>query len=59
MTAKESNIVLVGIIVGLVLAGLSLMVFGEKMVVVGFLGEFFLNALKMLVVPLVLKDTKS
>jgi Na+/H+-dicarboxylate symporter len=54
MTAKESNVILVGIIVGLVLAGLSLAVFGEKMVVVGFLGDFFLNALKMVVVPLVL-----
>lgn len=59
MTAKESNIILVGIIVGLVLAGLSLMVFGEKMVAVGILGDLFLNALRMLVVPLVLASVIS
>ena len=51
---RESNIILVGILVGLVLAAVSLLVFGEKMIVVKVLGDFFLDALKMIVVPLVM-----
>ncbi|MBI5154951.1 dicarboxylate/amino acid:cation symporter [Candidatus Poribacteria bacterium] len=54
MTSKHSNWILVGIIAGIVLAGLSLPVFGERMTSVAFLGQFFLTALKMVVVPLVI-----
>lgn len=53
MTHRESNIIMIGIVVGIVCAGVSLAVFGEQMVAVEVLGEFFLNALRMIVVPLV------
>ncbi len=53
MTVRQSNIILVGIVAGIVLAGLSLWAFGERMVCVKVLGDFFLNALKMIIVPLV------
>lgn len=53
MTKRDSNIILVGIVTGIVCAGLSLLIFGEKMVAVQFVGEFFLKSLRMIVVPLV------
>jgi len=54
VTRRESNLILAGIVVGLILAATSLAVFGQRMVAVDFLGRLFLNALRMLVVPLVL-----
>lgn len=53
MTKRDSNLILVGIIVGIVCAGISLLIFGERMVAVQVLGEFFLKSLRMIVVPLV------
>ncbi len=54
MSREQSNKILIGIIVGILLAALSLVVFGEHMTVVKVLGQFFLLALRMIVVPLVL-----
>lgn len=54
MTRQHSNKILIGIIVGLILAAVCLFIFGEKMVNVNFIGQFFLTALRMIVVPLVL-----
>lgn len=53
MTHRQSNIILVGIVIGILCACVSLPIFGEKMKSVRVLGDFFLNALKMIIVPLV------
>ena len=53
MTHRASNLILIGIVVGIVCAGISLSIFGEGMLKVKVLGDFFLNALKMIIVPLV------
>lgn len=53
MKQRDSNIILVGILLGILLAGLSLLIFEQEMIRVKFVGDFFLSALKMLVVPLV------
>ncbi|HEX9746445.1 MAG TPA: dicarboxylate/amino acid:cation symporter [bacterium] len=53
MTREASNKILIGIVIGIVCAFLGLLIFGEKMVSVKFLGDFFLTALQMVVVPLV------
>ena len=54
MNREQSNKILIGIIGGIVLAAVLLPIFGEKLVAVKFLGQFFLKALRMIVVPLVL-----
>lgn len=54
MTRRESNLILVGIVFALFAAAISLVIFGQRMVAVDVLGKLFLNALRMLVVPLVL-----
>jgi Na+/H+-dicarboxylate symporter len=43
-----------GILAGMLLGGLCGWVFGEKMLAVKWLGDLFLNALKMIVVPLII-----
>ncbi len=53
MTRRASNLILLGIVIGLVCAGISLALFGQRMVAVQVLGEFFLKSLRMIVVPLV------
>lgn len=53
MNRRESNIILVGIIAGLVLAGLGLALFGGAMKNVQLLGDIFLLMLRMIIVPLV------
>jgi solute carrier family 1 (neuronal/epithelial high affinity glutamate transporter), member 1 len=53
VTRRQSNIILVGIVIGILCACVSLPIFGEKMKSVKVLGDFFLNALKMIIVPLV------
>ena len=54
MTKRASNLILVGIVTGIVSAGVSLLIFGQRMVAVQVFGEFFLRSLRMIVVPLVL-----
>jgi len=54
MSRQHSNRILIGIIIAIILAVLSLSIWGEAMVNVKVLGQFFLLALRMIVVPLVL-----
>lgn len=51
---NASKIILLGIFIGIIIGGLSGWIFGEKMLAVAWLGTLFLNALKMIVVPLVI-----
>lgn len=53
MTRQHSNRILIGIVIGIILAAICLAIFGQKMVVVKVLGQFFLTSLRMIVVPLV------
>lgn len=54
MSPRTSNFILVGIIVGIVLAFVGVSVFGERMVAVEWMGTLFLKALKMIIVPLIM-----
>jgi solute carrier family 1 (neuronal/epithelial high affinity glutamate transporter), member 1 len=54
MNARTSNRILVGIVVGIVLAFLGVALFGERMVAVEWMGTLFLKALKMIIIPLVM-----
>ncbi|MDX1631659.1 MAG: dicarboxylate/amino acid:cation symporter [Thermoanaerobaculia bacterium] len=54
MDAKTSNWILVGIVAGIVVAFLGVWLFGPSMTAFTWLGDFFLQALKMLIVPLVI-----
>ena len=54
MTARQSNIILLGIVAAILLAFASVALLGERMTAVAWMGDFFLTALKMVVVPLVL-----
>jgi Na+/H+-dicarboxylate symporter len=54
MTSRASNWILVGIVVGIALAGLGVWLFGERMTVFGWMGDLFLMSLKMIIVPLVM-----
>lgn len=53
---NSSNLLLYLILAGIVLGGLCGWIFGPKMQVVEWIGEIFLNALKMMVIPLVLSS---
>ncbi|MFQ5453797.1 MAG: dicarboxylate/amino acid:cation symporter, partial [Candidatus Zixiibacteriota bacterium] len=53
MTGKTGNIILIGMIAGAVLGVLGGVYLGEFFLQIKFLGTIFLNALKMVVVPLV------
>lgn len=53
MTRKSGNIILIGMIAGAVLGVLGGVFLGDFMLNLKFLGTLFLNALKMVVVPLV------
>ncbi len=50
---RASNVILVGILIGIVAGGLCGWFFGERMVTVKWLGDLFLNALKTMIVPLI------
>jgi Na+/H+-dicarboxylate symporter len=50
---STSNIILIGILVGMIAGGLCGWFFGERMESVKWLGDLFLNALKMIIVPLI------
>ncbi len=51
---KSSQIVLIGIFLGILSGGFCGWAFGEHMLSVKFLGDIFLNALKMIIVPLII-----
>ncbi|CAI2718125.1 dicarboxylate/amino acid:cation symporter [Nitrospina watsonii] len=53
---NSSNLLLYLILIGIVAGGLCGWFFGPKMHVVDWIGEIFLNALKMMVIPLVLSS---
>ena len=53
MTGKTGNIILIGMIAGAVLGLMGGLWLGDFMLSIKFLGTMFLNALKMVVVPLV------
>ncbi len=53
MDKKTSNIILIGMITGAILGGVCGYVLSDFMLSIRFLGTIFLNALKMIVVPLV------
>lgn len=54
MEAKSSRWILIGIVVGIVAAFVGVQLFGEGMTRFGWLGDLFLKALKMIIVPLVM-----
>lgn len=54
MKIKPENLLMTGILSGIVLGGLCGFLFGESMQSAKFLGDFFLNALKMCIVPLIM-----
>lgn len=53
MNHKHSIYILVFIVVGIALAGISAAIWGEAMVSVAWLGELFLMALRMMIIPLI------
>lgn len=53
MTGKSGNIILIGMIAGAILGVLGGFFLGDTMLHIAFLGTIFLNALKMVVIPLV------
>lgn len=53
MNARTSNRILIGIVLGILLAFVGVSLFGVEMTRFSWLGTLFLNALKMLIVPLV------
>jgi len=53
MQGKSENRLLIAMIIGILAGGISGFVWGEAMASVAWLGELFLTALKMLIVPLV------
>lgn len=54
MDKRTSNFILIGIFIGIVVGGFCGWYFGETMVAAAWLGDLFLNALKMIIVPLVM-----
>jgi len=54
LALRSQRWVLYGIIVGIILAFLSVRLFGEAMLSVGWMGTLFLNLLKMIIVPLIM-----
>jgi len=59
MKPKGHHIVLLLIMVGMLAGGACGWAFGEKMLAVKFLGDIFLNALKMMIVPLIVASMIS
>ena len=53
MSTRTSNIILLGMVLGAVLGAFGGYYFGEVFIQIKFLGTLFLNALKMVVVPLI------
>lgn len=53
MTGRTGNFILIGMIIGAILGVLGGLFIGDFMLRIAFLGTIFLNALKMVVIPLV------
>lgn len=53
MSAAANRYIIIGIIIGIILGGLLGSLLGERMLWAGFLGKLFLNALRMIVIPLI------
>jgi len=53
---KNKNILLYLMLIGIVMGGLCGWVFGKEMLVVDWIGEMFLETLKMLVIPLIISS---
>lgn len=54
MARRSNNIFLMALFAGIIAGGLCGWAFGEKVVGVKFLGDIFLNALRMIIVPLII-----
>jgi len=54
MGRKSSNVFLIALFAGIIAGGFCGWAFGEKMLAVKFLGDIFLNALRMIIVPLII-----
>lgn len=52
--SDSNKIILIGILIGIILGGFLGYTLGEKMVWASFFGTLFLNALKMIVIPLII-----
>ncbi|MDP8242804.1 MAG: dicarboxylate/amino acid:cation symporter [Candidatus Hinthialibacter antarcticus] len=50
----SENLLLIGIVIGVVLGIVCGAVFGEKMLAVAFIGDMFMNALKAVMIPLIM-----
>ena len=59
MNTKNSNLILLGILLGIILGGVLGYTLGEKMLWASFFGKLFLNALKMIVIPLIITSMIS
>ncbi|NIT36246.1 MAG: cation:dicarboxylase symporter family transporter [candidate division Zixibacteria bacterium] len=59
MKLKGHHVVLLLIMVGMLAGGACGWAFGERMLAVKFLGDIFLNALKMMIVPLIVASMIS
>ena len=53
---KNNNILLYLMLIGIVMGGLCGWIFGKEMLVVDWIGEMFLDTLKMLVIPLIVSS---
>ena len=53
---KNNNILLYLMLIGIVMGGLCGWIFGKEMLVVDWIGEMFLDTLKMLVIPLIISS---
>jgi solute carrier family 1 (neuronal/epithelial high affinity glutamate transporter), member 1 len=54
MSSRVNNLILIGIVAGIALAFVGVALFGEQMTVFGWMGDLFLKALKMIIVPLIM-----
>ena len=53
---KKNNILLYSMLIGISMGGLCGWIFGKEMLVVEWMGEMFLDTLKMLVIPLIISS---
>ena len=53
MNGKTGNYILIGMVLGAILGALGGYFFGDIFIQIKFLGTIFLNALKMIVIPLI------
>jgi len=59
MGNSGSKIILIGILIGIILGGILGYTLGEKMLWSAFFGKLFLNALRMIVIPLIITSMVS